>query len=324
MHNWKPWEEYADANLVDLPIEEPPCKHCKHWKPQSLLDFSVTGQEFGGVRCCWLDRQRHDFSCYKPREAKDPRTSPPTEWHTEFDRSIPVQTEEQTEEWAIGTELDFWLTLESFNAKSHKLQTPKPATPTNPQALDANGKFVDAEEKTEKWSIRDECWFWSHNPHGTRHTLYLGKIESISNAIAIVTIEHDGTILEEVRDIDCLYRSREAALEAELDFWLGLKPVNAKSLDRRTNPQTLDTNGKFIDAVKWQPIETAPKDGTIILGWCRYFFNIPRLFYWKENQGKHYFGDPYDSEDFLYAEEDMHRPTHWLANIPPFPTIEDS
>lgn len=204
--DWKPWEEYADANLVDLPIEEPPCKHCKHWKPQRLLDFSVTGQEFGGVRCCWSDRQRHDFSCYKPREAKDPRTSPPTEWHTEFDRSV-----------------EHWGTQEATFDRS---QSPTFA-----------GRIVypeQAEEKAEEWSIRDECWFWSHNLHGTRHTLYLGKVVSISNAIAIVTIEHDGTILQEIRDIDCLYRSREAALEAELDFWLGLKQ---KSSDRLTGLQ---------------------------------------------------------------------------------------
>ena len=75
---------------------------------------------------------------------------------------------------------------------------------------------------------------------------------------------------------------------------------------------------------EWQPIATAPRDGSPILAawtnrtgfdqatWCRLA--------WKHNRrtGRDYFGDEIEMDDYELADD---QPTHWLP-IPPLPVPE--
>lgn len=68
----------------------------------------------------------------------------------------------------------------------------------------------------------------------------------------------------------------------------------------------------------WQPIETAPKDGTEILGWCPYHGSAGRGSTWviRWNEEKHtkkprpYF----DASGWVWGVTDLrkHQPTHWM------------
>lgn len=61
----------------------------------------------------------------------------------------------------------------------------------------------------------------------------------------------------------------------------------------------------------WQPIETAPRDGTRIVGWCPLCAHGPEArVVWSKSNGKGWRSQPgwWDS-----------RPTHWMAIEPEQP-----
>ena len=62
---WQPWEDYKNVKPVELDIKEPPCKHCRHFKPSIITNRHG---EFDGVVICCNDDMYHDFSCYEPKK----------------------------------------------------------------------------------------------------------------------------------------------------------------------------------------------------------------------------------------------------------------
>lgn len=83
----------------------------------------------------------------------------------------------------------------------------------------------------------------------------------------------------------------------------------------------------------WQPIDTAPKDGTLIPCWAESFVE-PCFLVWKTNPriveghsvgqdlnlSESYFGDPIEMDDYELAEVNG-GPTHW-CELPPLPNAE--
>ena len=67
--------------------------------------------------------------------------------------------------------------------------------------------------------------------------------------------------------------------------------------------------------MKWQPIETAPKDGTEIVLWARGGYAISGVV-WSDGRWREwtYFG--------LEAIEEETQPTHWLKIVPPSKEVE--
>jgi hypothetical protein len=60
---WEPWIIFRkDQTDEILPIAEPPCKHCKHWRPVRV--FAQSGR-FEGIAACRADDMHFDFSCYE-------------------------------------------------------------------------------------------------------------------------------------------------------------------------------------------------------------------------------------------------------------------
>ncbi len=64
--DWKPWETHKMPPPDLHGIPEPPCKNCRHWRPQAKFMDLPTGAIFDGVVCCHAPDQHQDFSCYKP------------------------------------------------------------------------------------------------------------------------------------------------------------------------------------------------------------------------------------------------------------------
>ena len=56
---------------------------------------------------------------------------------------------------------------------------------------------------------------------------------------------------------------------------------------------------------EWQPIETAPKDGTVVLGWCG-----PE----DECRLMHFYGRRWECPSGAW---DSYSPTHWMPLPPP-------
>ncbi len=70
-YNFNPWDDFEKDPEI-LPIEDPPCKYCKHWRPQRIYREDILGSVFDGVRLCWSDNDpEHDFSCFKSKEIKN-------------------------------------------------------------------------------------------------------------------------------------------------------------------------------------------------------------------------------------------------------------
>ncbi len=69
-----PWEDKYDfPQLPKLDIKDPPCKHCKHWKPQVRYYQNKDGLHFDSVRLCWKvdyndGHMQADFSCFNLKE----------------------------------------------------------------------------------------------------------------------------------------------------------------------------------------------------------------------------------------------------------------
>jgi hypothetical protein len=57
---FEPWVEFAGVGNV--PIEEPPCKHCKWFRPR--IKTNPTGEFDGVVLCTRPGDMNHDFSCF--------------------------------------------------------------------------------------------------------------------------------------------------------------------------------------------------------------------------------------------------------------------
>ena len=64
---FEPWVTYRNHSPVHIPVEGPPCIHCKFWEPIVMF----TGRQTSGVRLCHSENQWRDFSCYKEKENKD-------------------------------------------------------------------------------------------------------------------------------------------------------------------------------------------------------------------------------------------------------------
>jgi len=58
--DWDPSKQFDPEDT--LPIHEPPCKKCVHWKPRRPFDSEA---KYTGVRCCQAEEMKPDFSCYK-------------------------------------------------------------------------------------------------------------------------------------------------------------------------------------------------------------------------------------------------------------------
>lgn len=64
---WEPNKRPDIEGRLNLDIYEPPCRHCKYFKPRITTD--VRG-EFDGVIICHKEdgEMEHDFSCFRSKE----------------------------------------------------------------------------------------------------------------------------------------------------------------------------------------------------------------------------------------------------------------
>lgn len=62
---WSPWDDFYQE-LEELPIKEPPCKYCKHFKPRRSYDDEGN---YIGVVICHGESMELDFSCFVSKGA---------------------------------------------------------------------------------------------------------------------------------------------------------------------------------------------------------------------------------------------------------------
>lgn len=60
--DWRPMQQFREPQPI-LPIKEPPCRTCQHFRPVQLYDHSGSP---AGVRVCHGEKMHSDFSCYAP------------------------------------------------------------------------------------------------------------------------------------------------------------------------------------------------------------------------------------------------------------------
>ncbi len=69
---WKPWQDFAVDLNIDIPeITEPPCKHCRLFKPKRTY---YPDGKMSGVQICHKPGafgMSNDFSCYEEIENEE-------------------------------------------------------------------------------------------------------------------------------------------------------------------------------------------------------------------------------------------------------------
>jgi len=68
--------------------------------------------------------------------------------------------------------------------------------------------------------------------------------------------------------------------------------------------------------MEWQPIETAPKDGTEIVLWCENCNSLIHQAKWIRDNWREYRIGGFDCMDW-YQLEPYEKPSHWMIIIPP-------
>ena len=64
---WNPGNNDIKAPLAyndGLPITNPPCNKCLHWRPEVTFRDDHRGQVVDGVRLCHAKEMFHDFTCF--------------------------------------------------------------------------------------------------------------------------------------------------------------------------------------------------------------------------------------------------------------------
>lgn len=59
---WQQAEDKSESGCLNIDVSEPPCKHCKFWRPR--ITTNRYGHQDGVVLCC-NDEMHNDFSCFK-------------------------------------------------------------------------------------------------------------------------------------------------------------------------------------------------------------------------------------------------------------------
>lgn len=57
-----------------LKISEPPCRHCRHWRPEPNIKVHKGAQVVQGIVLCQAENMHRDFSCYDERENASGKT----------------------------------------------------------------------------------------------------------------------------------------------------------------------------------------------------------------------------------------------------------
>jgi hypothetical protein len=70
------------------------------------------------------------------------------------------------------------------------------------------------------------------------------------------------------------------------------------------------------DTMNWQPIETAPKDGTEVVLWCSNRNTFTHRAKWKNNMWHEWAPGAFDQMDWFRLESYEH-PSHWFIITPP-------
>ena len=96
---------------------------------------------------------------------------------------------------------------------------------------------------------------------------------------------------------DALIRRAEQWLDGVTDEWCDC-PECAQTIIRDLLAAVRAREG-------WQPIATAPKDGTPVLLWWPYWANVRPLVGWWQNNG--------GWQSWEASDEDAKPPTHWSA-----------
>ena len=68
--------------------------------------------------------------------------------------------------------------------------------------------------------------------------------------------------------------------------------------------------------MEWQPIETAPKDGTEIVLWCENCKSLILRASWRDDKWKEWRLNLFDNMAWCLLEP-YEKPSHWLQIIPP-------
>ena len=68
--NRKEWNKVY-RELPDIPalkVPEPPCSHCRYWRPQPRVVMLKGAQVVQGIVLCHAEKMYRDFSCFEEPE----------------------------------------------------------------------------------------------------------------------------------------------------------------------------------------------------------------------------------------------------------------